>query len=170
MVLEVCLPNTIPIVFIDCYIDHHLGMSPKPLQPLNSWPDITDNNEIYLVGDFILDNSCQNSPTHNKLKMLEKTYHLKKVIKTPTRVTSNSQSIIDNIYSNSKLIMNCGTINLNTSDHFPCFIIRKKTKLPRYRISFTCRKITHLDTEFLPNRLKELDWRPFYESVNPDIA
>lgn len=81
-----------------------------------------------------------------------------------------SSSVIDHIYSYSQLISSSGTLNINTSDHFPCYIIRKKPKLLHAVTTFTCHKLKHFQYAFFRNGLEDLDWRPFYESTDPNIA
>lgn len=122
------------------------------------------------MGDINLDYQCKGSPTFQKITLLEKTYQLKQYITTPTRVSNKSSSIIDHIFSNSHLISRSGTININTSDHFPCYIIRKKAKIMHTVTTFTCRKLKHFQHSFFKDRLEELDWRQYYTCTDPNLA
>lgn len=90
--------------------------------------DVISSNEVSLMGDFNMDYLCEGSPTHKKLKLLEKTHQLTQIISLPTRVSRKSAITPDHINSNSIHIANSGTLNINTSDHYPCFIIRKKQR------------------------------------------
>lgn len=170
MVLEVCLPSTTQLILISCYrppsenVDTALDVIRSVIS------EIPTKNEIYIMGDFNLDYMCIGSPTFKKLKTFERSYQFIQYIANPTRVSANSVSLIDHIYTNSHLLSGSGTLNINVSDHYPCYIIRKKTKIPHLTTTFKCRKLKHFDHSFFKNRLLELDWRPFYEITDPDSA
>lgn len=122
------------------------------------------------MGDINLDYLCKGFPSYKKLKLLERTYQLHQCIKSPTRVSLKSSSLIDHIYTNSHLVSKAGTISINSSDPYPCYIIRKKPKGTKFITSFKCRKLKHFHAQFYRNRLEDLDWRPFYEKTDPNVA
>lgn len=168
-VLEICLPSTTPIVVINCYrppsenVDIALDELKRVMDGINL------SHEIYVMGDFNLDYMCKGSPTFKKLCIFERSYQLKQFIDKPTRVSNNCRSTIDHIYSNSSIISCSGTLNINTSDHYPCFVVRKKPKPPLTLTTFTCRKLKHFNYAYYRERLEELNWRPFYNSFDPII-
>lgn len=170
MIVEVCLPSTTPMVIMNCYRPPAGNVENALTQIQHVLDSIPLTNEIYFMGDLNLDYSCKGSPTHKKLKLLERTYQLHQFIESPTRISKNSASLIDHIYTNSHLVSKAGTLPIYSSDHYPCYIIRKKPKTPVIMTSFVCRKLKHFDNEFFRNRLEEIDWRPYYESSDPNVA
>ena len=67
-----------------------------------------------------------------------KTFGLKQIIKSPTRVTPNISTLIDHILTNAnEKITQCGLINIELSDHQMTFCTRKIKKVGGHkRISF----------------------------------
>ena len=59
-------------------------------------------------------------------------YSLMPLITKPTRITENSSTLIDNIFSNFQPFPNAGIIISDLSDHFPIY-----TKVPLSRRPFT---------------------------------
>ena len=84
-----------------------------------------EKKTVFLLGDFNVDLSKyeQHSPTNEFLDSLASSMFLPHVIQ-PTRVTSNSKSIIDNIVTNiiSTDIIS-GNLTATISDHLPQFLI-----------------------------------------------
>lgn len=170
LVLEICLPSRVPIILISCYRPPGENVD-KALEILRSTlTEIPTKCELYVMGDLNLNYLCKGSPTFKKIMLMERTFQLTQYIVNPTRVATNSASLLDHIYTNSHLVSRSGTLNINLSDHYPCYIIRKKKKITHPTITFQCRKLKHLDKSFLRNRLEELNWRPFYDSTDPDTA
>ena len=86
-----------------------------------------ENKICYLLGDFNLD--IMNSETHKStgeyLDMLSSFSYLP-MINKPTRVTTDSATIIDNIFTNNAIdLNNClhGIFITDISDHYPIFHI-----------------------------------------------
>lgn len=143
MFLCVLLPCCFPIVIANCYRPPS-GNSDQALNYLSyCLVELQDKCELFVLGDFNLDYSKPRSPSISKLKVLERTNHLKQYKIDPTRIVVKSMSIIDHIYSNSHVITHSGVISNSTIDYFPCFIVRKKVKLPIVTTSFVCRKVKH---------------------------
>ena len=100
------------------------------------------DNEIYLLGDFSI-NLLQNGnyilnrkgitpregPVHtmlNKYQGFCQIFSLKQLITCPTRITSNTLSLIDHILTNStEKIFQSGIIDCGMSDHQLSFCTRK---------------------------------------------
>ena len=91
------------------------------------------NNERkigYLMGDYNINilNYDSHSATAEFVDMLYSHVFLP-LISPPTRITQNSATIIDNIYSNNIGKPECGHNGIlvtDISDHFPIFHIGKK--------------------------------------------
>ena len=101
-----------------------------------------DKKDCILMGDFNIDihNPC------NAAGMFVSSLHcigLRQLIKSCTRITSQSASLIDHIYSNVNITkIHAGTILTDVSDHLPTYAIFER------RPSDTVHKIKH-STEVL---------------------
>lgn len=89
---------------------------------------ISGNSEVFVLGDLNLNYLDSNSSSVKKIKKFENQNHLSQLITNSTRISSKSESLIYHIYSNSKYISLSGIVTNCTSDHFPTFVVRKKTK------------------------------------------
>lgn len=98
----------------------------ESIQQLNE----TNLYEIVLLGDLNWD--CLHSDNGNILELCN-TLGLRQVIDTPTRITCNSQTLLDVILTDMKNIAYCGSVNRNVSDHLPVFIVKKGLTEPRVR-------------------------------------
>ena len=73
---------------------------------------------------------------------------LNQIIKTPTRVTDNTKTLIDHIYVNNDLpVLQSAPINYSISDHFLVFSVlnlKNNSKQVRYVIKLTNKCHTEL--------------------------
>lgn len=70
----------VPIILINCYQPPSENVD-CALDELRIIMDcLWLSNEIYILGDFNLDYSCNGSPTHKKLCLFENSYQLKQLI------------------------------------------------------------------------------------------
>lgn len=83
------------------------------------------SGDTTIVGDFNVDVLSENIHS-KKISQFVNTCRLEQLIKTPTRISDRSRSLIDHIYTNSPHHSNSGTVNCNITDHFPVFCIIKK--------------------------------------------
>ena len=83
--------------------------------------------EIVLIGDFNINFANNQDPNRNKIPTILGDLGLRKIIKSPTRVTNTSRSTIDLIFTNigKVLLHGSGVINVSVSDHMPIFMSRK---------------------------------------------
>ena len=112
---------------------------------MDAFAEMTDrvsfeSKEITLLGDFNIDLIKANS----RRKNIYDSYNLYQMVKSPTRVTKNSKTLIDHIYvSDSRnVIETCVPIS-NISDHYPVCLtgIKKGAKIPKTGhkiISYRC--------------------------------
>ena len=49
-------------------------------------------------------------------------HHMYPMVNKPTRVTDNTASIVDNIYSDAMIADKTGILSCDISDHFPIFL------------------------------------------------
>ena len=83
-----------------------------------------------MIGDFNCDwtgvKSDKVKPQTNKLHEITQTYQFEQMIDQPTRVTTNSETIIDLAFTNKpELIIHSGVIHIGISDHSLILIQRK---------------------------------------------
>ena len=134
-----------------------------------SWNEDFDNyldkvleceKEIYLMGDFNRD-LMQENIKHFWLEYME-SFGLYQFISIPTRVTDQSATLIDHIYSNTPAnILMTAVPHIGLSDHFPVFISRKTNgsyslKNTHYTISY--RSFKNFDENKFIDDLKSTPW------------
>ena len=81
-----------------------------------------------IVGNFNIDFG-KSSPDKQGLTVFKKKFYLKQLIKTPTRITNKSKTLIDLIFTNVKSVKNSGVLSNIMSDHLPVFLIKKHTRI-----------------------------------------
>lgn len=82
-----------------------------------------ENKDIFLMGDFNINLlNTNHTGTNNFLNTLY-SFNLYPTIFRPTRVTSRSATLIDNIFTNTLNVNKSGIIMTDISDHFPIFAI-----------------------------------------------
>lgn len=82
--------------------------------------------DFLMVGDINID-SLTDSPNSRLLNDLCTEFGLTSHINIPTRVCLNSKSSIDIILSKMNHVSMAGIISNSLSDHYPTFIVKKKT-------------------------------------------
>ena len=95
------------------------------LQPLLTKLSVEHNKKIYLMGDFNVDllKADLHLNSTNFLNILESNSFSPKIL-LPTRVTSKSRTLIDNIFSNQIDVDTfSGNLDLSFSDHLPQFLV-----------------------------------------------
>ena len=107
--------------------------------------------DIFIGGDFNINIKQKNSPQYLKLSRFLKLNQLKQYINQITR--PDSDSTIDLLLSNSEIIKESGTIDVNISDHLPIYFIRKKIKVQKEKVTFMGRSYRYLDFNMLNDEL-----------------
>lgn len=130
--------------------------------------------ETIILGDFNLDMSTLynaqmpiniNPP---KIIQLMSDFHLKQLIKEPTRTTSNTQTIIDLIFvSDEDKIKMSNVINLNISDHYPIHVVRNvqiKDKTYVHKFSFY-RSMKMFNKSAYLKDICKVDWHSIFNTT-----
>ena len=91
----------------------------------------TMNKQVFIMGDFNINllNYDSHAPTSDFINNFFNNHFLPS-INHPTRISDNSSTIIDNIFTNmidSQII--CGNILTQISDHFPQFLILRNSNI-----------------------------------------
>ena len=124
------------------------------------------NNEkklCYLMGDYNINilNYDSRSATVEFVDMLYSHAFLP-LINRPTRITQNSATIIDNIFTNNIGESECGhnvILVTDISDHFPIFHIWKHTQIAQTDDTYiSSRNYSHVNKLSFQQALSEIDW------------
>ena len=110
------------------------------------------------------------SPNYKKLNFFAQSNGLTQHIRTTTRNTNKTNSLIDLAMSNSKFISKAGTLNHFISDHQPIYVIHNKGRDLRNSVEFKSRSYRNFDRDIFKTKLTELNWGEFYEITNPNDA
>jgi exonuclease III len=168
--IEVKLKNCSPILMGFCYRN--------PSERINWMDNFTammdavslEGKEIILLGDFNIDLL----KTTNQWTTLTNSFNLHQLIKTPTRVTATSQTLIDHIYVSNKnnVIETCVPISA-ISDHYPICITwsKKGAKIPKTgHKTITYRCFSKFDKNVFLSDVINSQLTSVYNITDPDQA
>ena len=119
------------------------------------------------MGDYNIDilNYDSHSATAEFVDMLYSHAFLP-LINRPTRITQNSATIIDNIFTNNIGESECGHNGIlvtDISDHFPIFHIWKHTQIAQSDDTYiSSRNYSHVNKLSFQQALSEIDWSEMY--------
>ena len=138
----------------------------KQMNLIEKLSDILDTldlirTELFILGDFNIDYSSRPLLRNLNIRNFETKYNISQIIKTVTRTTELTATILDWIYVSSKYISTSGTLNHNLSDHFPVFIVRKKERNKCIKKEVEGRSYLRYNTERFQALLTEQDWETF---------
>ena len=120
---------------------------------------LQEEKEIYLLGD--INRNLLDSQIKRVWNDYMEPFGLNQFVSEPTRVTSESRSLIDHIYSNSpENVKSVHVPKIGLSDHFPVFVTRKVNnhtpKDSHYTISY--RSFKHFNEANFINDLQAVPW------------
>ena len=125
-----------------------------------------ENKKCYLLGDWNIDllNYESHSQTANFIDMMY-SFGFSPLINRPTRISSASATIIDNIFSNNPVnsvsALN-GIIVSDISDHLPIFHISEKTEDKTKNFGVVKRSFNEKNKQSFTNELANLNWDHLY--------
>ena len=125
--IQICNPNKTNIIIGSIYRHPNININEFCDDYLNELLHklSKENKTIFLLGDFniILLSYDIHPPTNEFLDFLSSHYFLAHILQ-PSRVTTNSKTLIDNIFSNMA-VLNIISGNLTSSilDHLPEFLV-----------------------------------------------
>ncbi|CAB4031940.1 Hypothetical predicted protein [Paramuricea clavata] len=112
----ICVTYRPPDTSLNCFEDL---LKPNYVQAL------TLNKQILVLGDLNC-NMLENGQERRALTNFSTELNLTQIIKTPTRITATSQTLIDVILvSSTALVLESGVINTSISDHLPVYVLLK---------------------------------------------
>ena len=127
-----------------------------------------DRNDRVIMGDFNIDYTNKKSLRPTGLSGLETKYSLTQLITHHTRISRESRTTIDLIYTDMKNISKCGVLNYDVSDHLPIFCVKKKQRIKiKKKITFG-RSYKKYNKETFLRLLDSQTWETFFEINNPE--
>ena len=124
--------------------------------------------DIFIMGDFNIDYLDRQNEHTKKLKELLTQTGLVNLIKKNTRFSSDKNSAIDHIYTNSNMILDSGVLDVNVSDHEMVFAVRKKAKTIPETCKFEGRSYRNYNKEQFITNLNGQDWNNYGNLVDPN--
>ena len=91
-------------------------------------------------------------------------------VKSPTRETLNSSTLIDLVLTNSKFVEECDVVDIGMSDHSLVIIRRTHSRKKASPRSFSTRSFKNFNKEAFLNDLRELDWSGVTSAKSVDSA
>ena len=133
-----------------------------------------ENKLCYLLGDFNLDlmNSDNHSITGEYLDFLT-SYCFFPLINRPTRVTSDTATIIDNIFTNNlNALENSmhGVFVTDISDHYPVFYISFSDSKKSKDVDILKRKYTSNNKQSFLDSLKDISWKSVFDHSTTNLS
>ena len=131
------------------------------------------NKNMYLCGDLNIDFLKYETHEHTK-HFIDALFSLGlfPLINKPTRITTSTETLIDNIFTNIlSAHHNSGILITDVSDHLPIFTIDSRSTSPVSEPEFiTKRKITGKTVDNLKDYLNKENWTPVYQSDDVNKA
>ena len=141
-----------------------------------------EKNDIFILGDLNINTLCNGmnlfdknsnhfnenitlSPLFKQYRELCVSFSMKQIISSPTRITSNSSSLIDHVLTNaSNMISSSGVIDIGISDHQMIYCTRKLVR-SRFDIhkNIRCRSFENYDATSFVDILRLCNF-PNYET------
>ena len=172
--LAVQIPNLRPIVVINAYRPPQgdTKRACKMIDESISRANLKSNAELYLLGDLNIDLLDKKAQPTKDLLFTMGSNGLQPKITSPTRFSFREgvakHTCIDHIFTNSTLIVEGKTLDLNISDHLAVYVRRKKPRVHAKKINFTGRSYRNFVKEDYQQLLLDEDWEGFYSCINPN--
>eukprot|EP00112_Aurelia_sp_Birch-Aquarium-sp1_P026369 Seg932.4 transcript_id=Seg932.4/GoldUCD/mRNA.D3Y31 product="hypothetical protein" protein_id=Seg932.4/GoldUCD/D3Y31 len=130
---------------------------------------MAENKECILLGDMNC-NYLERSE-HKEIKSIISNNGLKQLIKSPTRITNTSKTLIDVIYSNDpEKINSIKVIPADVSDHELLGCVRKVHSIKHSPRQIRCRNYTNYDPKLFCKDLESEDFSNVFDSRSTEVA
>ena len=127
-----------------------------------------DRNNLVIIGDFNIDYTNKKTLQQTGLSGLETKYSLAQQIKHHTRISRESKTTIDLIYTDMKNITKCGVLNYDVSDHLPIFFVKKQQRIKMKKKITYGRSYKRYNVETFLRLLDNQNWENYFEITNPE--
>ena len=122
---------------------------------------VSENKNCYISGDFNLDLLISYNSDPKVTNFVNNFYanSMFPLINQPTRITANSATILDNIFTNvlTKKI-NSGVCVIDITDHYPIFQITNSFDIKHITKSFCCHSFSQVNINCFKNHLQLTNW------------
>ena len=126
--------------------------------------------DLFLLGDFNINYKNKRSPDFKKLYFFTQSNGLTQYIKNTTRNNNKTNTLLDLAITNSKSVLQAGTLEHFVSDHQPIYIVHKKGRDTRQSAEFWGRSYRNFDVKIFKTKLLELNWEDFFKVDDPGDA
>ena len=130
-----------------------------------------ENKEVITIGDFNCDLVSSTISNHTrKLLALIEVFQFDQIITQPTRITQNSETLIDVALTNCpENIINSGVVHVGISDHSLIYICRKISFLKTQPKLIESRNYKNYNPDHFNRDLDNLLNQYTWESNDPDV-
>ena len=152
----------------------------KPKSNIKTFTDVLDesllrlsseNKLTYIMGDFNIDHLKTIQNNVSDFTNMIFSHSFLPLIDQPTRVTENSASLIDNIYTNNICAsITPGILYCDATDHFPIFQVTYRHRVIPMLDPITYRKIDNDTLNALKADLANANWINILQNDNVDNA
>ena len=173
--IEIFIKNSKPIIFGCCYrppetskyLDNNYNTYiNETLTTINA-----ENKETVIMGDFNVNYLNIKSAIHNDFRNIMTLNGFKQVVKSATRITKESSSLIDLIFVNK--LSNCHSINVvstSLGDHEMVSCTRKINYQKFQHRTIKCRDFRNYDHNILLSDAQKIDWTSLHDTNDVNIA
>ena len=132
----------------------------------------TEEKEIIVIGDFNCDMRPKKLASDSKeLRDLFNLYQFNQLIKSPTRITDSTATLIDLVFTTDKeKIVSSGVLDCAISDHSLVFIIRRAKKPRGGTKNIVYRKFKNYSAEQFTSDLHTASWDAIEISLTVEEA
>ena len=136
-----------------------------------------ENKDVYLLGDININlgDRCSSNLQTQEFRNLLSAYSFIPLVNRPTRITSSSATVIDNIFTNVSVgNVYCSGIFATKaySDHFPIFSIVKNSSYENAKKTFKRRNFSEKNISKFKKSISRIDWDPtgLFNSTDTGVA
>ena len=159
---DLLLPKSKPITIGICYRPEYIDFFHHFESCVSK---IRSDCEIMIMGDFNVDFKKPNCSLFKNFKGILDMFNFKQLIKTYTRITATSKSLIDHIICNNEnKICQSGTLGFGLSDHLVTYCTRKVLKsqiIGKHKV-IKIRSLRNYSVGDLLATLSSADWSGVY--------
>ena len=126
-------------------------------------------SEIWILGDFNMNYLIRNNLEIMNVNKFLKEYNLVQIITSLTRLSNRGGSCIYWIITNCQYVATGGILNDLLSDHFPVYVVKKKTRDRANKVWKAVRNFRMYDDEMFIDLFLQIDWNVFFACEDPDM-
>lgn len=150
-----------PLLISSCYRppDNSKYLDRNFVEKFNNILDAitAENKETIMCGDFNCNYKVPGD--HSDLKDLVKLHGFSQLIKSYTRITKNSKTLIDLFYTTNKIVITDTLVHTNSISDHGLIGINRKMNCKRYQPKrITARDYSRYNKEDLQNELRNIPW------------